>query len=211
MQSVEPNTKINKLLDYSKGIKTKDNKLPKIIIIFNEDDFDEKKFLNLKIPKESAFLLRSYKVKGRKKIAKQLLKFCKMKKLKLLIASDIKLAEDINAHGVHFPEYMIKKKNIINWVIVKNIKLRKNWIITTAVHSLQAIKNAEFFDIDAALLSPVFSSKSHPNEKNLGINKFLKIVKKTKLPIYPLGGINIKNIKSLVETDIIGYAFQRGE
>jgi len=211
MQSVEPNTKINKLLDYSKGIKTKDNKLPKIIIIFNDDDFDEKKFLNLKIPKESAFLLRSYKAKGRKKIAKQLLKFCKMKKLKLLIASDIKLAEDINAHGVHFPEYMIKKKNKINWVIVKNIKLRKNWIITTAVHSLQAIKNAEFFDIDAALLSPVFSSKSHPNKKNLGINKFSKIVKKTKLPIYALGGINIKNIKSLLRTDIIGYAFQRGE
>jgi len=211
MQSVEPNTKINKLLDYSKGIKTKDNKLPKIIIIFNEDDFDEKKFLNLKIPKESAFLLRSYKAKERKKIAKQLLKFCKMKKLKLLIASDIKLAEDINAHGVHFPEYMIKKKNIINWVIVKNIKLRKNWIITTAVHSLQAIKNAEFFDIDAALLSPVFSSKSYPNKKNLGINKFSKIVKKTKLPIYALGGINIKNIKSLLRTDIIGYAFQRGE
>ena len=164
MQSVEPNTKINKLLDYCKGIKTKDNKLPKIIIIFNEDDFDEKKFLNLKIPKESAFLLRSYKAKGRKKIAKRLLKFCRMKKLKLLIASDIRLAEDINAHGVHFPEYMIKKKNKINWVFVKNIKLRKNWIITTAVHSLQAIKNAEFFDIDAALLSPVFSSKSHPNE-----------------------------------------------
>ena len=133
-----------------------------------------------------------------------------MKKLKLLIASDIKLAEDINAHGVHFPEYMIKK-NRINWVIVKNIKLRKNWIVTTAVHSLQAINKAELFDIDAALLSPVFSSKSHPNSKNLGINKFSKIVKKTKLPIYALGGINIKNIKSLLETDIIGYAFQRGE
>ena len=210
MQSVEPNIKINKLLDYSKEIKTKDKKLPKIIIIFNDDDFDEKKFLNLKIPKKSAFLLRSYKAKKRKKIAKQLLKFCKMKKLKLLIASDIKLAEDINAHGVHFPEYMIKK-NRINWVIVKNIKLRKNWIVTTAVHSLQAINKAELFDIDAALLSPVFSSKSHPNSKNLGINKFSKIVKKTKLPIYALGGINIKNIKSLLETDIIGYAFQRGE
>ena len=211
MRSLNPYIKINKLLDYSKEIKTKDNKLPKIIIIFDDNVFDEKKFSNLKIPKETAFLLRSYEVKERKKIAKQLLKFCKMKKLKLLIASDIKLAEDINAHGVHFPEYMIKKKIIINWVIVKNIKLRKNWIITTAVHSLQAIKNAEFFDIDAALLSPVFSSKSHPNEKNLGINKFSKIVKKTKLPIYALGGINIKNIKSLLETDIIGYAFQRGE
>ena len=103
------------------------------------------------------------------------------------------------------------KKNRINWVIVKNIKLRKNWIVTTAVHSLQAINKAELFDIDAALLSPVFSSKSHPNSKNLGINKFSKIIKKTKLPIYALGGINIKNIKSLLETDIIGYAFQRGE
>ena len=120
------------------------------------------------------------------------------------------LAKDINAHGVHFPEYMIKEKNKINWVILKNIKLKKNWIITTAAHSLKSIKKAEFFDIDAALLSPVFSSKSHPNRKNLGINKFAKIVKKTKLPIYALGGINIKNIKSLIETDIIGYAFQRG-
>tara|TARA_Y100000590_G_C15539486_1_gene946370 strand:- start:324 stop:959 length:636 start_codon:yes stop_codon:yes gene_type:complete len=210
MQSIKPNIKINKLLDYSKEIKVKNNKLPKIIIIFNEEFFDEKKLLNLKIPKKSAFLLRSYKAKERKKIAKQLLKFCKMKELKLLIASDIKLAKDINAHGVHFPEYMIKEKNKINWVILKNIKLKKNWIITTAAHSLQSIKKAEFFDIDAALLSPVFSSKSHPNRKNLGINKFAKIVKKTKLPIYALGGINIKNIKSLIETDIIGYAFQRG-
>ena len=211
MQSVEPNTKINKLLDYSKEIKTKDNKLPKIIIIFNEDDFDEKKFLNLKIPKQAAFLLRSYKAKSRKKIAKQLLKFCKMKKLKLLIASDIKLAEDINAHGVHFPEYMIKKKNKINWVIIKKNKLKKNWIITVSAHNLQILKKAEFFNIDAALLSPVFSSKSHPNRKNLGVNKFAEITKKTKLPIYALGGINIKNIKSLLRTDIIGYAFQRGE
>ena len=211
MQSINSYIKINKLLDYSKEIKTKDNKLPKIIIIFDDNVFDEKKFSNLKIPKESAFLLRSYEVKERKKIAKQLLKFCKMKKLKLLIAADIKLAEDINAHGVHFPEYMIKKKNKINWVIIKKNKLKKNWIITVAAHNLQILKKAEFFDIDAALLSPVFSSKSHPNRKNLGVNKFVEITKKTKLPIYALGGINIKNIKSLLETDIIGYAFQRGK
>ena len=186
MRFLNPYIKINKLLDYSKEIKTKDNKLPKVIMIFDDNFFDKKKFSKLKIPKESAFLLRSYKAKERKKIAKQLLKFCKMKKLKLLIASDIKLAEDIKAHGVHFPEY------------------------TTAVHSYQAIKKAEFFNVDAALLSPVFQSESHPNKKNLGINKFERIVKKTKLPIYALGGINIKNIKSLLEIDIIGYAFQRG-
>ena len=103
MRTLKPYIKINKLLDYSKEIKTKDNKLPKVIMIFDDNFFDKKKFSKLKIPKESAFLLRSYKAKERKKIAKQLLKFCKIKKLKLLIASDIKLAEYINAHGIHFP------------------------------------------------------------------------------------------------------------
>ena len=210
MRSLNSHIKINELLEYSKEIRSKDNKLPKVIIIFDDESFDKKKLLKLKIPKKSAFLLRSYETKKRKKIAKQLLNFCKMKKIKLLISSDIKLAEDINADGIHFPEYMVKK-NKINWVIIKNVKSNKKWIITTAVHNIQSLKKAEELNIDAALLSPVFPSKSHPNNKSLGLNKFLKIVKKTKLPIYALGGINIKNVKSLIETDIIGYAFQRGE
>ena len=210
MRSLNSHIKINELLNYSKEIRSKNNKLPKVIIIFDDELFDKKKLLKLKIPKKSAFLLRSYETKKRKKIAKQLLKFCKMKKIKLLIGSDIKLAEDIKADGIHFPEYMIKK-NKINWIDIKNVKSKKRWIITTSVHSIQSLKKAEGLDIDAVLLSPVFPSKSHPNSKSLGLNKFSKIVKKTKLPIYALGGINIKNVKSLTETDIIGYAFQRGE
>ena len=210
MRSLNSHIKINELLEYSKEIRSKDNKLPKVIIIFDDELFDKKKLLKLKIPKKSAILLRSYETKKRKKIAKQLLNFCKMKKIKLLIGSDIKLAEDINADGIHFPEYMVKK-NKINWTYIKNVKSNKKWIITTAVHNIQSLKKAEELNIDAALLSPVFPSKSHPNNKSLGLNKFLKIVKKTKLPIYALGGINIKNVKLLIETDIIGYAFQRGE
>ena len=210
MRSLNSHIKINELLEYSKEIRSKDNKLPKVIIIFDDESFDKKKLLKLKIPKKSAFLLRSYETKKRKKIAKQLLNFCKMKKIKLLIGSDIKLAEDINADGIHFPEYMVKK-NKINWTYIKNVKSNKKWIITTAAHNIQSLKKAEELNIDAALLSPVFPSKSHPNNKSLGLNKFLKIVKKTKLPIYALGGINIKNVKLLIETDIIGYAFQRGE
>ena len=164
MRSLNSHIKINELLNYSKEIRSKDNKLPKVIIIFDDELFNKKKMLKLKIPKKSAFLLRSYQTKKRKKIAKQLLKFCKMKKIKLLIGSDIKLAKDINAHGVHFPEYMIKE-NKINWIGIKNIKYRKKWIITTAAHSTRSLKKVEGLDIDAALLSPVFTSKSHPNNK----------------------------------------------
>ena len=78
MRSLNSHIKINKLLDYSKEIRSKDNKLPKVIIIFDDESFDRKKLLKLKIPKKSAILLRSYETKKRKKIAKQLLNFCKM-------------------------------------------------------------------------------------------------------------------------------------
>ena len=210
MLSLNPYIKINKLLDYLKNIKAKDNKLPKVILIFNDNFFDKKKFMNLKIPKKSALLLRSYNSKDRNKIAKQLLKFCKMKKIKLLIGSDIKLAKNINADGVHFPEYMIKE-NKVNWVVFKKLKLEKEWIVTMAAHNLKALKNGENYSIDAALLSPIFPSKSHPKKKSLGINKFSKIIKKTNMPIYALGGINVKNVKSLFAINITGYAFQRGQ
>ncbi|GIS78243.1 MAG: hypothetical protein CM1200mP13_16020 [Candidatus Pelagibacterales bacterium] len=64
----------------------------------------------------------------------------------------------------------------------------------------------------AALLSPVFTSKNHPKNKCLGFKKIFKNCKKNKITKFlPLWGINIKNVKSLIETDIIGYAFQRGE
>ena len=46
MRFLNPYIKINKLLDYSKEIKTKDNKLPKIIIIFDDNVFDKKNFQN---------------------------------------------------------------------------------------------------------------------------------------------------------------------
>ena len=45
MRSLNLHIKINKLLDYSKEIKTKNNKLPKVIIIFDDNKFEEKKFL----------------------------------------------------------------------------------------------------------------------------------------------------------------------
>ena len=208
-----PHTDINKLLNFGNKLQLQNNKkkLPKIIIIFDDKKFIKKKFESLKIPRGSAILFRSYKIKDRKKIAKEILKFCRIKSLKLLISSDVKLAREINADGVHLPEYMIYDQSKINWKRFKVWKSKFKWIVTAAAHIKKTLYVAIKYDIDAVLLSPVFPSKSHPNSKNLGLNKFSKIVKKTKLPIYALGGINIKNIKSLIETDIIGYAFQRGE
>ena len=41
MRSLNSHIKINKLLDYSKEIRSKDNKLPKVIIIFDDKLFNK--------------------------------------------------------------------------------------------------------------------------------------------------------------------------
>ena len=96
-----PHNDINKLLKFSNKLQLQNNKkkLPKIIIIFDDKKFTIKKFKLLKIPRDSAILFRSYNIINRKKIAKELLKFCRMNGLKLLISSDIKMAREmVNGH-----------------------------------------------------------------------------------------------------------------
>ena len=207
-----PHKDINKLLNFSNKLQLQNNKkkLPEVIIIFNEKKFIKKKFELLKIPKGSAILLRSYKIKDRKKIAIELLKFCKIKRLKLLISTDVKMAKEINADGVHLPEYMIYNQSKINWKNFKIWKQKFEWLVTAAAHNKKTLFKVSEHKIDAFLISPVFSTKSHPNNTQLGVNKLIQWVHQSKIPIYALGGINLKNIQSLKKSGIIGFAFQRG-
>jgi len=206
-----PHTDINKLLNFSNKLQLQNKKkLPKIIIIFNDKEFIEKKFELLKIPRGTAILLRSYKVKDRKKIAKELLKFCKIKRLKLLISSDVKMARDINADGIHLPEYMIHDQSKINWKNFKIWKSKFKWLVTAAAHNKKTLYKISQHEIDAVLLSPIFSTKSHTNNVQLGVAKLIQWVHEIKMPIYALGGINLKTIQYLKKSGIIGFAFQRG-
>ena len=136
-----PHTDINKLLNFSNKLQLKDNKkkLPKIIIIFDEKEFIEKKFELLKIPRGSAILFRSYDTKSRKKVAKELLKFCKIKGLKLLISSDVRMAREINANGIHLPEYMINDQSKINWKNFRAWKTKLKWMVTAAAHNKKTL------------------------------------------------------------------------
>ena len=206
-----PHNDINELLKFSNKLQLQNNKkLPKIIIIFDDKKFTIKKFQLLRIPRGSAILFRSYKIINRKKIAKELLKFCRMNGLKLLISSDIRMAREINADGIHLPEYMVYNQSKINWKNFKILKNKFNWIVTVAAHNKKTLYKANQNYIDAAILSPIFSTKSHASKISLGITKLIKWTNETNVPVYALGGIRLKNIQYLKKSGIIGFAFQRG-
>ena len=170
----------------------------------------KKNFNYCKYPKEQQLYFVHIILKIEKKTAKEVLKFCKIKGLKLLISSDVKMAREINADGIHLPEHMIYDQSKINWKNFKTWKSKFKWIVTAAAHDKKALYKAFINNVDAALLSPIFATKSHISKKKLGVTKLVKWVHEMKIPVYALGGINLSTIQYLKKTGVIGFAFQRG-
>jgi thiamine-phosphate pyrophosphorylase len=83
---------------------------------------------------------------------------------------------------------------------------RRHWLITVAVHSRQALRQAAMCGADAALLSPVFATASHPDERPLGLEGFNLLAAQAGLPVYALGGINANNAARLLSGRAVGIA-----
>ena len=58
----------------------------------------------------------------------------------------------------------------------------------------------------AALLAPVFETKSHPTRSHLGPVRFAALTRKADVPVYALGGIANDNAARLVESNAAGIA-----
>lgn len=95
----------------------------------------------------------------------------------LLAADDPLLAARL--HGIHLPE--IRAREAAHWRA-----LRPDWIITVAAHSARALHIAH---ADAALLSPVFPTKSHPGAPALSPARARMIARRAPLPVLALGGV----------------------
>ena len=59
---------------------------------------------------------------------------------------------------------------------------------------------------DAAFLSPVFATASHPGANALGTEEFTRLVQIAPCPVYALGGITKENAPALMGTGAIGLA-----
>ena len=105
----------------------------------------------------------------------------------IMINDDYELWKIGNLDGVHFPE-----KKIHN---VKKIKsmLNDGQFIGCSIHSMQSAILAEKLGANYLQFGSVFTTKSHPTIKPLGIKELKKITSKVKIPIVAVGGINEKN------------------
>lgn len=150
------------------------------------------------LPANTAVIFRHYNYKNRAELALKLSNLCKRHKIRLLIASDPELAHTVKAAGCHLPEHKITK--------ARSLKRKfPNLLITAACHSERALRQAVHYKCDAAFLSPVFSTASHPDALCLKFLPSVLIAKRSPIPIFALGGITKRRWRQLGPTSFSGF------
>ncbi len=153
-----------------------------------------------RLPAGSTVIFRHYMAPNRATLAMKLAVLCREKRLKLMIAGDLALALEARA-GLHLPEGLAKQASprIRLWV-------RRGGHLTAAAHGRAALSHAARLGAEAALLSPVFATASHPGARSLGLPGFRRLARGAKLPVIALGGIDANSIRKVRGAPIAGVA-----
>lgn len=155
------------------------------------------------LPPGAAVILRHYQDPRRRDLAHDLAALCRRTGVILIVAGDARLARAVGAGGLHLPEWQARQ-GPRHWRAWR----RPGWLVTAAAHSPAALMNAHRAGATAALLSPVFSSPSHPANKKpaLGPLLFTRLARQSPLPVYALGGIGGRQARRLKNSGAAGIA-----
>jgi thiamine monophosphate synthase len=150
----------------------------------------------LKINKKINVILRNIK---NNKIS-EILKFrkkCNNKKIKFYIANDLRVVNACNADGLYISAYN-KKKYFTN----------KNKI--GSAHNIKEINEKIQQGCKEIIFSRLFKTNYINKKSFLGVVKFNLLKRTFNKNIFPLGGINNKNLLKLNMINCSGFAFLSG-
>lgn len=119
--------------------------------------------------------------------------------LVLLVGADEALAQAIGADGVHLPERLVHRAGPIR-------RRHSRWIVTAAAHGRAGLVAAARAGADAVLLSPAFESASPSAGRPLGPARFATLARTARVPVYALGGVNMKTAPRLLGSGAAGLA-----
>lgn len=186
----------------------KNTSLPTVVFITDQAAVSDPETVIRSLPAGAGVIFRDYEHSERGKLGFRLRQVCKEGEIVFLVARDPELATRLQADGLHLPEGLISRLPGLK-------KSHPQWIFTAAAHSKDALRRAEQAGADAALISPVFASKSHPKTFKdgglvLGVEGFDNMCNQTGLPLYALGGIIRNTAPALASSGAVGLAAIRG-
>lgn len=134
--------------------------------------------------------------------AEKILQLAQSYPTKISLNTDIKLAKQLGSHAIHL--------NSMRLYSYSERPVDKNIILSASCHTLEEIKQAHKIDVDFIILAPVKPTLSHPDKKHLGWFQFAQLNEQSKIPIYALGGMQIKHLPIAWAHGAQGIAAIRG-
>lgn len=149
------------------------------------------------LPEGAAVVYRHFGAANRRHAARQLRLLCSARGLRLLIGLDAELAAAVQADGVHLPERAAHEIAVLR-------AAHPHWLVTVAAHSEAALQRAAC--ADAAILSPVFPSRSPSAGAALSLPRAARLIRTVPLPVIGLGGVTLARTHDLARAGFAGAA-----
>ena len=172
--------------------------LPPLILVTDEKRLPDPLAAIAQLRAGDAVLLRHYGVPKRRDLAFALAARCRASRIRLIVALDLELARAVGADGIHFPQGVAPRGG--------RSAQAAGLLVTVAAHDGPALVTAFRIGADAAIVSPVFATASHPGASTLGVVRFAALVRDSKVPVYALGGISARSVGRLRNSGAVGVA-----
>lgn len=163
---------INKLIEFNIL------KLKKVNIIYNNDDYNKKNFLDIK-------------------------NFCNKHNLNFFIENNYQIAAKFKLSGL-----VITHTNRKNLYYGNPLCKKKKFMVIGKVHNQLEYFFKKKQNCEKIFFSPIFLTKKYTLNQILNTFKFNLISKNWSEKIYALGGINLKNITRLKILNINGFVIK---
>jgi thiamine-phosphate pyrophosphorylase len=122
---------------------------------------------------------------GRAALAHDLARICRIRRLALVVAGDVRLAAAVGA-GVHLRGG--------RWP--GPVRIRGRWL-TSSAHTPPELRRAAQAGARLAFLAPAFATASHPGAAGLGAARWSRLAGCAGLPVVALGGIDGRTARRL--------------
>lgn len=119
---------------------------------------------------------------------------------RVLINTDIALAQHIGADGVH-----LTARQLSECTCRPDLAL-----VAASTHSREEIERAAGLKLDFVVLGAVKPTPTHPGQAALGWERFAHLAEGTPLPVYALGGLRAGDLIDAKAHGAHGVAMQRG-
>ncbi len=114
-------------------------------------------------------------------LAKQVIDICHQGDARVLLNSDVKIAAELGADGVHLNSHRLMQ--------TESLTVADDFLVAASCHSTEELKHAADIGSDFAVLGSVLETTSHPGQQPLGWGRFAQMVNDAIIPTYALGGM----------------------